>query len=49
MLIGIGPEGDFTTDEIQQALAANFIPVQLGNTRLRTETAGVVAVSLLAC
>ena len=49
VLIGIGPEGDFTTDEIQQALAANFIPVQLGNTRLRTETAGVVAVSLLAC
>ncbi|MBM3412158.1 MAG: 16S rRNA (uracil(1498)-N(3))-methyltransferase [Bacteroidetes bacterium] len=48
-LIAIGPEGDFTTQEISQALAANFIPVQLGNTRLRTETAGVVAVSLLAC
>jgi len=49
VLIGIGPEGDFSTSEIQQALAAGFTPVQLGATRLRTETAGVVAVSLLAC
>jgi len=49
VLIGIGPEGDFTPQEIEQALAANFIPVQLGNTRLRTETAGVTAVSLLTC
>jgi 16S rRNA (uracil1498-N3)-methyltransferase len=48
-LIAIGPEGDFTPDEIEQALAADFIPVQLGSTRLRTETAGVAAVSLLAC
>lgn len=49
VLIAIGPEGDFTSDEIEQAVAADFIPVQLGNTRLRTETAGIVAVSLLAC
>ncbi len=46
-LILIGPEGDFTKEEIQQALKNNFIPVALGNTRLRTETAGVVAAALL--
>jgi len=39
----IGPEGDFTEREIQLALENNFIPVSLGETRLRTETAGVVA------
>jgi 16S rRNA (uracil1498-N3)-methyltransferase len=43
----IGPEGDFTTGEIAMALQNNFIPVALGNTRLRTETAGVVAATLL--
>ena len=46
-LILIGPEGDFTMDEILQAKKNNFIPVALGNTRLRTETAGMVAVTLL--
>jgi len=46
-LILIGPEGDFTKEEIQQALQNNFIPVALGNTRLRTETAGIVAATLL--
>jgi len=46
-LILIGPEGDFTPDEIGYALKAGFIPVTLGETRLRTETAGVVAVTLL--
>jgi 16S rRNA (uracil1498-N3)-methyltransferase len=39
----IGPEGDFSEKEIQLAVANNFIPVTLGNTRLRTETAAVVA------
>ena len=39
----IGPEGDFSVKEIQQAIAANFIPVSLGTTRLRTETAAIVA------
>ncbi len=43
----IGPEGDFTEREIQLALENNFIPVSLGETRLRTETAGVVASALL--
>jgi 16S rRNA (uracil1498-N3)-methyltransferase len=39
----IGPEGDFSVKEIQLALDANFIPVSLGSTRLRTETAAIVA------
>ena len=39
----IGPEGDFSVKEIQLALENNFIPVSLGNTRLRTETAAIVA------
>lgn len=47
LLICIGPEGDFTSAEIEQALKNNFIPVTLGETRLRTETAGVVAAALL--
>lgn len=46
-LILIGPEGDFTTTEIEAALRGGFIPVTLGNTRLRTETAGIVAATLL--
>ncbi len=46
-LILIGPEGDFTKTEIELALQHNFAPVSLGNTRLRTETAGVVAATLL--
>ena len=46
-LIIIGPEGDFTTAEITIALENNFIPVALGNTRLRTETAALVAATLL--
>ena len=46
-IILIGPEGDFTFEEINKAKASGFIPVSLGNTRLRTETAGVVAASLL--
>ncbi len=45
--ICIGPEGDFTLPEIELALQNNFIPVSLGETRLRTETAGVVAAALL--
>ena len=43
----IGPEGDFTIAEIDEALQKNYIPVSLGATRLRTETAGVVAAALL--
>jgi 16S rRNA (uracil1498-N3)-methyltransferase len=39
----IGPEGDFSEKEIALALENNFQPVTLGNTRLRTETAAIVA------
>lgn len=42
-LILIGPEGDFDPLEIKLALEKGFIPVSLGNSRLRTETAGIVA------
>lgn len=44
----IGPEGDFSNKEIKTALAKNFTPVTLGNTRLRTETAGIVACHTVA-
>lgn len=43
VLILIGPEGDFTTNEIALAQQNGFIPVSLGESRLRTETAGIVA------
>jgi 16S rRNA (uracil1498-N3)-methyltransferase len=46
-IILIGPEGDFSAEEVSQAIQSSFIPVTLGETRLRSETAGVVAVSLL--
>ena len=39
----IGPEGDFSEKEIASAIENNFIPVSIGNTRLRTETAAIVA------
>ena len=39
----IGPEGDFSEKEIELALENKYIPVSLGNTRLRTETAAIVA------
>ncbi|MFN2458393.1 MAG: 16S rRNA (uracil(1498)-N(3))-methyltransferase [Chitinophagaceae bacterium] len=46
-LILIGPEGDFTPQEIEMALKIGFEAVSLGKTRLRTETAGIVAATLL--
>jgi 16S rRNA (uracil1498-N3)-methyltransferase len=39
----IGPEGDFSVKEIEMALNNRYIPISLGSTRLRTETAAVVA------
>lgn len=39
----IGPEGDFSPTEVEAALAAGFIPVHLGPSRLRTETAALVS------
>jgi 16S rRNA (uracil1498-N3)-methyltransferase len=46
-LILIGPEGDFTPEELALALERGYQPVSLGNTRLRTETAGITAAVLL--
>lgn len=46
-LVLIGPEGDFTNDEINLALQSGYTSVSLGDTRLRTETAGLVALILL--
>ncbi|RYF83335.1 MAG: 16S rRNA (uracil(1498)-N(3))-methyltransferase, partial [Chitinophagaceae bacterium] len=44
----IGPEGDFTPKEIEMAVNSGFTAVSLGATRLRTETAGMVAAVLLS-
>ena len=44
----IGPEGDFSSKEINLTIENNFIPVTLGNTRLRTETAALVACHTIA-
>lgn len=46
-IILIGPEGDFTEQEVQSALAAGFMPVSLGTNRLRTETAAMASAVLL--
>jgi 16S rRNA (uracil1498-N3)-methyltransferase len=43
----IGPEGDFTPDEIAQSIQHNYQAIHLGPTRLRTETAGIFALSVL--
>lgn len=46
-LILIGPEGDFSIDEVREAEAAGFRSVSLGTSRLRTETAALVAVHMM--
>ena len=43
----IGPEGDFSIDEVRQAVAAGYQSVHLGQSRLRTETAGLSAVMMM--
>lgn len=43
ILVLVGPEGDFSAEEIQEAQACGFEPVSLGKSRLRTETAALVA------
>jgi 16S rRNA (uracil1498-N3)-methyltransferase len=45
VVVMIGPEGDFSLEEAQLAVEAGFIPVHLGASRLRTETAAVTAAS----
>lgn len=42
-LVLIGPEGDFSREEVKMAVENGFVPVSLGDARLRTETAAVVA------
>ena len=46
-LVMIGPEGDFSIDEVRLAVDAGFISVDLGKSRLRTETAGLSAVMMM--
>ena len=48
VLVLIGPEGDFSKEEIALAYRNGFVPVSLGNSRLRTETAAVVATHSVA-
>ena len=42
----VGPEGDFSIDEVEMALANGYESVSLGTSRLRTETAGLMAVAM---
>ena len=46
-LVMIGPEGDFDPREVDEALRAGFVPVTLGESRLRTETAALMAVATI--
>jgi 16S rRNA (uracil1498-N3)-methyltransferase len=48
ILVLIGPEGDFSPEEINLSVASGFVPVSLGETRLRTETAALYAVIAIA-
>ena len=43
----VGPEGDFSVEEVIRAEMSGFLPVSLGDSRLRTETAALVAVHLM--
>ena len=47
VIVMIGPEGDFSIDEVKQAVAEGWISVSLGESRLRTETAGLSAVMMM--
>ncbi len=47
VIIMIGPEGDFTVDEIHTVSEAGFLPVSLGNARLRAETAAIHCLSII--
>lgn len=46
VIVLIGPEGDFSKEEAEAAVKAGYIPVQIGDSRLRTETAALAAVSM---
>ena len=47
VMVLIGPEGDFSPEEVQVARESGFAPVTLGDSRLRTETAGMMAVAFI--
>jgi 16S rRNA (uracil1498-N3)-methyltransferase len=47
VIIMIGPEGDFSVEEVQQAMEAGYVSVSLGASRLRTETAALSAVMMV--
>ena len=47
IILLVGPEGDFSIEEVKLALQNQFTPISLGNSRLRTETAGVVGCHLV--
>jgi 16S rRNA (uracil1498-N3)-methyltransferase len=44
----VGPEGDFTEEEVEAAISSGYKPLQLGESRLRTETAGVFICSAIS-
>ena len=46
-LVLVGPEGDFSIDEVRRAVANGYQSVHLGKSRLRTETAGLAAVMMM--
>ena len=46
-LVLIGPEGDFSEEEVEKAIQAGFQPISLGRSRLRTETAALVACHIM--
>ncbi len=47
VVVMVGPEGDFSEEEVAKAIESGFVPVSLGESRLRTETAGIVACHLV--
>ena len=47
VLVLVGPEGDFSIDEVRRAVDNGFVSVHLGKSRLRTETAGLAAIMMM--
>lgn len=47
VLVMIGPEGDFSIEEVRKAIEKGFVSVSLGKSRLRTETAGITALMMM--
>ena len=47
VLVLIGPEGDFSEEEVEKAIKSGFQPISLGRSRLRTETAALVACHIM--